>query len=421
MEEIQTVPVSTLELDPGNARLHPHDSLDALMHSLQQFGQPEPLIVQLSRNRVISGNGRLMAMRKLGWKDCVVRQVDWDDRRARAYALVANRTAELSSWNTALVTDQLEDLRIDFNLDDCGFESWEVPADEPPPDGSLDESDDGEEDYAAEDDSPPPEEPEVEPITKPGDVWLLGPHRLTCGDCLTDLGKGLSAPARLVFCDPPYGVTDNKWDQSIIPLDQLWEALRGVSVKDAAYVWTATQPFATDVIASNRKAFRYDLIWKKTHAAGYLNFKHAPLRAHESILLFGISSIYNPQMTKGDAYVHHGSTMKSTNYGPKYKSTTISNGERYPVSVIQFPKDSNRVHPTQKPVALLEWIVRTYTNEGDMVVDPTAGSGTTLIACEKNGRTCHTVEKEGRYCDIVVRRWEELTGKTAQHIPAMGT
>jgi DNA modification methylase len=142
------------------------------------------------------------------------------------------------------------------------------------------------------------------------------------------------------------------------------------------------------------------------------------LRTHETILIFGESSIYNLQITFGGKPYSHDYFCHSHPgvYGEAsvYKFSQ-NNGERYPISVLGFKqKGEGRLHTTQKPVALLEWIIRTYTNEGDMVVDPTAGSGTTLIACERANRICHTVEKEGRYCDIIVRRWEQLTGKEAR-------
>jgi DNA modification methylase len=410
---IRQINLDKLQFDPENARQHPE--VKGLRASLAEFGQPEALVVQASTRRVVAGNGRLQAMRDLGWDKCWVRLVDWDDKRCRAYSLVANRTGELSTWDTERLGVQVKALRPEFaHLDDMGFDDASLdgliadPIDEPLPNDDVD----------AQLDATP--EPPDEPITQPGDVWILGRHRLTCGDCLTDLAKGLAAPARLVFCDPPYGVTANKWDQEIIPLDALWEALRNVSVKDAAYVWTATQPFATDVINSNRKTFRYDLIWKKKMITGFLHAQNIPMRSHESILLFGNSPIYNPQMTDGGTPYNTTCLNKHTsrNYGhTSYMNLHKNSGERYPISILAFAldrKEEGRVHPTQKPVSLLNWIVRTYTNEGDMVVDPTAGSGTTLIACERANRICHTVEKEGRYCDIIARRWEQLTGKEAR-------
>lgn len=225
------------------------------------------------------------------------------------------------------------------------------------------------------------------------------------GDCLELLPRVATGSVDMVFADLPYGVTANKWD-SVIPFEPLWEQLLRVGKRNAAFVFTATFKFACALKDSQPDYLRYDLIWEKGRPTGMTTAKRQPLRAHESILVFyRAQPTYNPQMQPGGRkYGPQKANGGSENSGNADTHTTAyvkenKVGMNYPRSVLFFPSVNNReiLHPTQKPVALLEWLIRTYTNSGEVVLDPTAGSGTTLVACANTGRHGIGIEKDAAY------------------------
>lgn len=209
----------------------------------------------------------------------------------------------------------------------------------------------------------------------------------------------------MILCDLPYGVTNqNKWDQ-IIPFEPLWEQYNRVIKDNGAIVLTAVKPFSAMLIMSNPKMYRYDIIWRKNKSTGFLNAKKMPLRQHEEILVFYKKlPTYNPQKTTGhkpaNTYTKH--TSDGTNYG-KTKSGISGGGQtdRYPTSVLDINvmnnDNPNKFHPTQKPVELCEWLIKTYTNEGETVLDNCMGSGTTAIACLNTNRNYIGFELEEEY------------------------
>lgn len=238
---------------------------------------------------------------------------------------------------------------------------------------------------------------------------------LLLGDCLELLPTLPAGSVDMVFADLPYGVTANKWD-SVIPFAPLWEQLLRVGKKNCAYVFTATQPFATALINSQPRLFRYDLIWQKNRHTGHLNVNKMPLRTHETILVFYRAlPIYNPIKTEGhtarDAWNTTKTPVVSQNLGIQRKRTPYVAGEfRMPGSSIKISCDDKaRVHPTQKPVALLERLVKTYSNEGDMILDPTMGSGTTGVACANTGRRFVGIEQDTTYFATATRRVAEAS------------
>jgi len=213
-----------------------------------------------------------------------------------------------------------------------------------------------------------------------------------------------------IICDLPYGTTQNKWD-SVLPLDKLWSEYKRVLKDGGCIVLFGNQPFTTDLIYSNKQWFKYEIIWDKGRASGHLNAKIMPLRKHDNILIFAKKkTTYNPQFTDGDAYTR---TSKSEtcrgNYGKHEDSTIVNDGYRYPTTIFYEPigRQQNKTHPTEKPIGLLEMLVKTYTNEGDMVLDNTMGSGTTNLACIKLNRKSIGIEKEKQYYDVAVRRASE--------------
>ncbi len=230
------------------------------------------------------------------------------------------------------------------------------------------------------------------------------------GDCL-DVIPCLGEAADAVIADPPYGTTSCKWD-AVIPFAPMWANLNLVTKDSAAIVLCGSQPFSSALVMSNPQMFRHEWIWEKTHATGYLNAKKSPMRAHESILVFcKVAPAYNPQKTNG--HIRKTATKRHDNtpvYGAQsFNELPYDSTERYPRSVLLFSSDkqTSTLHPTQKPVALMRYLVRTYTNEGDTVLDFTCGSGTTLLAASLEGRKAIGIEIEERYCEIAAKRMSQ--------------
>lgn len=239
---------------------------------------------------------------------------------------------------------------------------------------------------------------------------------LKLGDCLELMKDIPTGSVDMVLCDLPYGTTQNKWDVCI-PFEPLWEQYHRVCKKNAAVVLFSQIPFTVDCVNSNRKEFRYEWIWEKDNKTGFLNAKKMPLKVHENILIFYRAlPTYNPQFTKGTPYKRsHFAKNASTNYNKKTDCITINeDGKRYPIDCVYFEtpkalwgKNTGKYHPTQKPVALLEYLIKTYTNEGETVLDNTMGSGSTGVACVNTGRDFIGIEKDETYFDIAQKRIAE--------------
>ena len=225
------------------------------------------------------------------------------------------------------------------------------------------------------------------------------------GGCLERMAEIEPGSVDMVLADLPYGTTQNKWD-SVIPLDQLWPALERVAKPSAAIVLTAAQPFTSALVMSQPKLFRYQWVWEKPNATGFLNAKKQPLRAHEDVLVFcRAQPVYMPQMRTGCApYAKKRSGGASENYGQQTISVSASDGERYPRTVLQIAADKDKLHPTQKPVALMEYLIRTYSHSGETVLDCTMGSGTTGVACVNTGRKFIGIERDAAYFAIAQQR-----------------
>lgn len=225
-------------------------------------------------------------------------------------------------------------------------------------------------------------------------------------DCLDVMCNIPDASIDMVLCDLPYGTTQNKWD-SVIPLNRLWKEYRRVC--KGAIVLTAAQPFTSALVMSNIDEFRYSWVWDKANSTGFLNAKKQPLRQTEDVLVFSSKSPpYNPQMevrgkprTKG-GYNKPGG---SENYG-EFGDAQSRNNDYYPTNLLRISNAARagKVHPTQKPVALMEYLVITYTNEGDVVLDNTMGSGTTGVACMNTGRGFVGIERDPDYFKIAKQR-----------------
>lgn len=224
-------------------------------------------------------------------------------------------------------------------------------------------------------------------------------------DCLDAMWLIPDGSVDLILCDLPYGTTQNKWD-GVIPFEPLWAHYWRVLKPNGAVVLTAQAPFDKVLGCSQIEHLKYEWVWRKESGTGHLNAKKAPLKDHENVLVFYRQQpTYVPQMRQGfKPYVCKQGATKSKNYGSQTGAVTESDGSRYPLTVIEFPRDKDKVHPTQKPVALMEYLIRTYTNDGETVLDNCMGSGTTGVACKNTGRNFIGIERDPEYFRIAQER-----------------
>ena len=236
------------------------------------------------------------------------------------------------------------------------------------------------------------------------------------GDCLERMKEIPSGSVDMVMTDPPYNITACKWD-SIIPLEPMWEQLKRIIKPNGAIVMTASQPFTSILVCSNLKWFRYQWVWEKSKASNFLLARKQPLKAHEDVLVFSESApAYYPQKTKGDPFAGAGRAKKGSNSDavnnvPNPTFRNDNSGDRFPRSVQYFKtaesEKTGALHPTQKPVALMEYLIKTYTNEGETVLDFAAGSFTTGVACANTGRKFIGIELDLGYFNIGLDRIEK--------------
>jgi site-specific DNA-methyltransferase (adenine-specific) len=227
-----------------------------------------------------------------------------------------------------------------------------------------------------------------------------------------DILPTLNIKADSVITDPPYGITACEWDEDIM-LPLFWDIIDRSAKPSANFVFFAAGRFLVDLVNSKYRWYRYDLVWVKNNKIGFLNSGKQPMRSHEHILLFGRNgeksgTTYNPIKSEGKPYtrVHH----NENSVYPARSYVTKSDGKRHPGSVLNFKSDKDilKIHPTLKPLKLMEYLVTTYTNKNDTVIDPFMGSGTTGVACRKLGRKFIGIEKEKKYFDVAVERIKEL-------------
>lgn len=240
------------------------------------------------------------------------------------------------------------------------------------------------------------------------------------GDCFERMESIEAGSVDAIITDPPYGTTALPWDNKL-DLEAWWQAAGRVIRPGGIIAMFSAQPFTTDLIQSNRKWFRYELIWRKSIPSGFLNAKRAPMRVHENIIIFSSEfkrsnngkravRTYNPQFTIGKPYKKRASKTQSAHYNWQGENPAkINEGRRYPVDVLDFPHGNhNSLHPTQKPLELMRWLVLTYTNPGELVLDPFAGSGSTLAACCETGRRAIGIERDEGYIGVIQKRIENM-------------
>ena len=239
-------------------------------------------------------------------------------------------------------------------------------------------------------------------------------HTLYKGDCLEVMDKLIEKGVTVdcILTDPPYGTTQCKWD-SVIPFDEMWQRLNKLIKPNGAIVLFGNEPFTSKLICSNLKSFKYRLDWNKKIPSGMSYAKYRPMQQTEDISVFtknGEKTIYNPQMIKRDKPIKSGGTKHSETAPIKYKDKDFKKTYEYknPITLIEFDKiRRGAVHPTQKPVPLLEYLIKTYTNEGDLILDFTMGSGSTGVACMNLNRKFVGIELDEKYFNISKERIED--------------
>lgn len=228
-------------------------------------------------------------------------------------------------------------------------------------------------------------------------------------DCFNVFDK-LSTKIDMVLCDLPYGTTKNSWD-IILPFDKMWNCINSACKESAAILLFGNQPFTSHLVLSNEKYFRYSLVWEKNKFSDFLNAKRKPMKTNEDICVFYKKQpTYNPQYSYGEPYKRWNTQEavdKQSNYGTHKQNISQSDGKRLPTTVLHFNRIERPQHPTQKPVDLLEYLIRMYSNEGDTILDFTMGSGSTGVACGRTNRNFIGVEKDEKYFQIAKERIKE--------------
>lgn len=388
--EIVYIQIDNLIPYAKNAKEHPQKQVDLLVENIKRFGFTTPLLID-EHNNVIAGHGRLLALQKLqATKAPCVRMEGLSEAEVKALRLADNKVAELGEWNLDLAIEELRELDAPL-LDLTGFDK----------------------DLLIEPDEKDDEVPEVpeEPVSKLGDLYILGEHRVLCGDStkMEDLERLMDGKkADMVFTDPPYGVNYSEKskrnghkghaeinaDESVESAAEVYgEAFKRIAenTKDGAVYYVCApqggdQEMMMMMMMRSTIPCRHQLIWKKDSAVfsmGRLDYDYQ----HEPIL-----------------------------YGWKGSHNHVGNG-RFKTSVWEIPRPkASKLHPTMKPVELIEEAILNSSKGEDVVIDLFLGSGSTLIAAEKTGRICYGMELDPKYVDVIVKRWEDYTDKKAQKI-----
>ena len=381
--KIETLRIADLTLDPKNARQHDAKNLKAIEGSLTQFGQRKPIVIT-ETGVIVAGNGTVTAAKSLGWEtiEAVRVPADWTQDQVKAFALADNRTAELAAWEPEVLASQLIELEAaGFEIAEFGFDKVEPMID---PDSIVEDE--------------IPELP-ADPVTKLGDVWQLGKHRLMCGDAtdeatvskLTD-----NKPADLVFTDPPYGVSFQSNQRT----------------KTEKFDVLLNDDVLLD-IAPNIKKFStgWVFVWTSWKVLGKWVEQLKELGSPTNWIVWdkgggGMGDLVKTFATDFEVALvwNQGSELTGKRIG----------------SVWSINKDSSAtyLHPTTKPVALAAQAITHTSKQGDVVLDLFGGSGSTLMACEQTDRTCRMLELDPRYCDVIIQRWEKLTGLKAELVNA---
>ncbi len=407
--KVEDVPVTDLHNDPANVRKHGEQNLAAIKASLARFGQQKPIVVN-PEGVVIAGNGTLMAARALGWRTVKAVRTNLAGSEATAFAIADNRTAELAEWDDAALQQQLAAIAIDDEelLAATGYDQDDLAAMECAASEKVIEDE-------------PPTVPE-EPTAKEGDLYLLGRHRLLCGDSTNPKHvERLLAGARMdmLLTDPPYNVNyegsagriknDSMPDEKFRAFlkDALAPAFKAMQPGAAWYIWHADSEgfnFRAAVKDCGERT-RQCLIWvKNALVLGRQDYQwqHEPC-------LYGAKEPDQGKLTETVQRQH-----ETAIYGWTDGAAHIWNNDRKQTTVLYFDRPTKSdEHPTMKPVALFAYLVQNSSRREAKVYDPFMGSGTTIMACDQLGRTAYGMELDPRFVDVIVKRWETLTGQKA--------
>ncbi len=401
MLTLRRVPLAALQINPENPRVHGEENLRAITASLTQFGQAEPLVVQRSSQRVIGGNGRVAAMQGLGWTEADVVELDLDDARAAALGIALNRCASLAAWDEPVLVKLLEELEAGGHLDGTGYSPADIEK-------LIAEIEAAQGPKEIED--PGPEEPPETPVSRAGDLWLLGEHRLLCGDSTTPEAVDrvmAGEQAALVATDSPYVI-----------------GYTGDRPNDSGKDWTDTyhEIAIEDAEAFFRSAFTQILRVMAPHAAFYLWHAHKRCgliqRLWEELGIHDAQSVVwvKPTAVFGRSFWHY--QHEPCIMGWRKGSMPPHDGKHEFSTVWTVDWDGKaRIatdHPTSKPPELFARPMRKHTAPGAIVFEPFSGSGSQLIAAERERRRCRAIEIEPAYVDVAVKRWQ-----TAVNAPAV--
>ena len=446
--KVTTVALDELVPDPRNARTHDERNLAAIQGSLERFGQVEPLVVRAGTNVVVGGNGRLEAMRSMGWEEASVTYQDLTDEQAIALGIALNRTAELAAWDNEQLADLLEDLsEVEGGLDDLeaiGFNTKEMERIVKVVGHERNLNNTGE----------PKEKDLVVPkrvVTQRGDVWEMGQHRLLCGDCRDEddvdnlLGNTM---VNLAISSPPYA-SQRKYDEDsefepIAPDEYVsWftavqSNIRGHMAGDGSWFLNIKEHceegqrvlYVKDLVLAHVRDWGWRFVdeFAWTHNGTPKAVKQRFKNGWEPVFQFAIGRHkFNPL----DVAHKSDSTVKANLVGGKHPSKNNQQGTKtdnksledcgiaYPSNVLPLGLNRDALgHPAAFPVLLPEFFIKAYSDEGDSVYDPFLGSGTTIVAAERTNRIGFGLEISPGYCDVIVERWENLTGQKARRIKA---
>ena len=390
---LETIQIDALIPYARNSRTHSDAQVAQIAASIKEFGFTNPVLIDAGGG-IIAGHGRVLAARKLGLSEVpCIRLEHLTDAQKRAYVIADNRLALNSGWDMEMLKVEFADLQeLGFDLELTGFDLDEIKELLAPV---------GTEGLTDPDDAPPlPENPR----TRPGDIWVMGKHRLLCGDStsVSDLEK--LTEGQLVdmwLTDPPYNVAyEGKTKDALkIKNDEMGDDQFRQFLRDA---YTAA-----DMVMKPGAVF---YIWH-ADSEGY-NFRGAAQDAGWKVRQCLIWKKSSMVMGRQDYHWKHEPCL----YGWKEGASHLWAADRKQTTILEFEKPSrNGEHPTMKPVALFEYQLLNNTKGGDQVLDSFGGSGTTLIAAEKNGRVARIMELDPKYCDVIVRRWQDFTGKIATH------
>jgi len=389
--KIETADINTIKPYENNPRKLKDSAIDKVAMSLKEYGFRQPIVVDKDRVIVV-GHTRYRASKKLGFKEVPITIADnLTPEQINAYRIADNRTAEESEWDSELLKMEIKDLEAkDFKLDLLGFNEDQL-------NDMLFEEKQG-----LTDEDEVPEAPE-EPISKLGDIWKLGNHKLICGDStiLNNYEKLFNEnKADLLMTDPPYNV-----DYEGKTKDKL--TIQNDSKNDDDFL-----QFLTDAFNNCAIHLKLGCSFYIFHSDWYgLEFrqsiKNSDLELKQNLIWAKNSMV----MGRQDYQWQHEPCL----YGWKRGASHSWYSDRKQTTIIKYDRPSkSKLHPTMKPVGLVEYLIKNSSKQEDIILDPFLGSGTTLMACEKQGRICYGVELDPKYCDVIIKRWENFTGAKAK-------